>query len=335
VMGAVDPSASITMPEIGISPADISSTVDSAVRADYLAANPEVAAQLKTQADLAGMAGQIEVAPTAFPNEPTFYTGQTTAAAPTGSTLNIDGVDINVPEYTSGINTTQIVDIGKVPAGGIATVTPEAVVTANQATAAQNLQAGFKSGYNIDISPETAQTLAVKGITDPAAYFKQMTSAGYSPEAITQILEQGGTPTFLQNVVARPASYALKGLGYTMLAKGLFGGEEEEPSGGSSFQMEDTRAGIPFANLFYNPTTGQYQDTAPDYLSQQSSRLRRAAAGGHISGPGTGTSDSIPARLSDGEFVMTAQAVRGMGKGSRAEGAAKMYELMNRLERMA
>ena len=57
--------------------------------------------------------------------------------------------------------------------------------------------------------------------------------------------------------------------------------------------------------------------------------------GGEIAGPGTGTSDSIPARLSDGEFVMTADAVRGMGNGSRDLGAARMYDLMSRFERTA
>jgi hypothetical protein len=56
---------------------------------------------------------------------------------------------------------------------------------------------------------------------------------------------------------------------------------------------------------------------------------------GPISGPGTGTSDSIPAMLSDGEFVMTAKAVRGAGKGSRLAGAKKMYALMHQLERNA
>lgn len=35
-----------------------------------------------------------------------------------------------------------------------------------------------------------------------------------------------------------------------------------------------------------------------------------AATGGHISGPGTGTSDSIPAMLSNGEFVLRAASVR-------------------------
>ena len=56
---------------------------------------------------------------------------------------------------------------------------------------------------------------------------------------------------------------------------------------------------------------------------------------GAIAGPGTATSDSIPAMLSDGEFVMTAKAVRGAGKGSKLAGAKKMYALMHQLERNA
>ena len=38
-----------------------------------------------------------------------------------------------------------------------------------------------------------------------------------------------------------------------------------------------------------------------------------AAYGGHISGPGTPTSDSIPARLSDGEFVVNAAVAKQPG----------------------
>jgi hypothetical protein len=53
---------------------------------------------------------------------------------------------------------------------------------------------------------------------------------------------------------------------------------------------------------------------------------------GPINGPGTEKSDSIPAMLSDGEFVFTAKAVRGMGNGSRLQGAKKMYKMMKMLE---
>lgn len=56
--------------------------------------------------------------------------------------------------------------------------------------------------------------------------------------------------------------------------------------------------------------------------------------GGEVEGPGTGTSDSVPARLSDGEFVLTAKAVRGAGGGDRDLGAARMYDMMAELESM-
>ena len=64
-------------------------------------------------------------------------------------------------------------------------------------------------------------------------------------------------------------------------------------------------------------------------------RTMTAAGGGEVNGPGTGTSDSVPARLSDGEFVLTAKAVRGAGGGDRDIGAARMYEMMSELERVA
>jgi hypothetical protein len=59
------------------------------------------------------------------------------------------------------------------------------------------------------------------------------------------------------------------------------------------------------------------------------------ADGGEVEGPGTGTSDSVPAMLSDGEFVLTAKAVRGAGGGDRDVGAARMYDMMSELERVA
>jgi hypothetical protein len=80
----------------------------------------------------------------------------------------------------------------------------------------------------------------------------------------------------------------------------------------------------------YSPAYTDY----PSYYAAKGGELD-ARIGGHLSGPGTGTSDSIPARLSDGEFVMTAKAVRGAGNGSRKAGAKKMYDLMHQFEKRA
>lgn len=46
---------------------------------------------------------------------------------------------------------------------------------------------------------------------------------------------------------------------------------------------------------------------------------QKFATGGAVSGAGTSTSDSIPAMLSDGEFVMRASAVRSIGAGNLAK----------------
>jgi hypothetical protein len=54
--------------------------------------------------------------------------------------------------------------------------------------------------------------------------------------------------------------------------------------------------------------------------------------GGNVSGPGGPKDDMIDAKLSDGEFVMTAKAVENFGNGDRYEGARKMYDMMNMLD---
>ena len=58
-----------------------------------------------------------------------------------------------------------------------------------------------------------------------------------------------------------------------------------------------------------------------------------AGKGGRVKGPGGPREDMVPAKLSNGEFVMTARAVRGLGGGSRARGFRRMRRLMKKLER--
>ena len=84
----------------------------------------------------------------------------------------------------------------------------------------------------------------------------------------------------------------------------------------------------------------RYNAAGPTRLLNQGGIAALAKGGyprrnGQINGPGTEKSDSIPAMLSDGEFVMTAKAVRGAGKGNRRAGAKQMYKLMHQLEKNA
>jgi len=80
-----------------------------------------------------------------------------------------------------------------------------------------------------------------------------------------------------------------------------------------------------FAQNLFNPP--------PDLVANPF--MTYAKSGGEIVGPGTPTSDSIPAMLSDGEFVMNARAVKGAGAGDRKQGAKRMYEMMRKFERSA
>ena len=75
---------------------------------------------------------------------------------------------------------------------------------------------------------------------------------------------------------------------------------------------------------------------------------RRMAGGGlgsysdggqTLQGPGDGMSDSIPAsiggaqpaRLADGEFVVPADVVSGIGNGSTDAGARQLYSMMDKV----
>ena len=102
-------------------------------------------------------------------------------------------------------------------------------------------------------------------------------------------------------------------------------------------------------NTMKLPTSYKIQDVSDQYSSLQTPIFAPQPGGkaeggeidhfprmnGRIDGPGTETSDDIPAMLSDGEFVFTAKAVRGAGNGDRENGMKNMYALMSKFERMA
>ena len=55
----------------------------------------------------------------------------------------------------------------------------------------------------------------------------------------------------------------------------------------------------------------------------------------HVNGPGDGTSDDIPAKLSDGEYVMDANTVSMLGNGSNKAGAERLDTLRQNLRKHA
>ena len=115
---------------------------------------------------------------------------------------------------------------------------------------------------------------------------------------------------------------ARQGFGIKAIGDLLKSADDDQDVGVSQYTFKPS--GEEFEGGVFDPLNGMKEGGITD--------LRQ---GGMSLGPGTETSDDIPAMLSDGEFVMTAKAVRGAGGGDRREGAKKMYEAMDRLEAQA
>jgi hypothetical protein len=186
-----------------------------------------------------------------------------------------------------------------------------------------------------------ANTIAAAQGLDPNVVFEQLVSA--QPSAI-----------------ARFAGPALLAGGAAALA-GAFDPVEQEapPTPGYDVTSQELLArspqlysvGVPQAPMrtalsdiaVPTPFSGASAPIAPINVAPiQLEPIRFAAAGGEmtnfprrmgaIDGPGTETSDDVPAMLSDGEFVMTARAVRGAGNGDRQQGVRRMYDMMRMFE---
>lgn len=204
-----------------------------------------------------------------------------------------------------------------------------------------------KSFYNENLSPS-------RNMPTDAELFAEVSElqTAAAAEGVTlsqkQALEMA-TKNLTPGLISQYAPLAAVGTA----AMGAFGGFEtpeadlSSPYGYTSreeFERDPNKYSIYSGINFQRPLVGQTPDinrnpfVFQDYLAQPP--VQQAAMGGemfprkngYIGGPGTETSDDIPAMLSDGEFVMTAKAVRGLGNGSRKQGVRKMYDMMRAFE---
>lgn len=179
--------------------------------------------------------------------------------------------------------------------------------------------------------------------------FKALKNAGFTAkEALAEVAK-----SYQPGMISRYGPLALAGTAALAAAGGFETPKEDlgdSPFGISSQELYDQNPGKYSVFAGYNMPTPMSRFRQPveeddrDYIFQSYLQPKFAADGGvmnrqdfprrngFISGPGTETSDDIPAMLSDGEFVMTARAVRGAGNGSRKQGVRKMYDLMRAFE---
>jgi hypothetical protein len=152
----------------------------------------------------------------------------------------------------------------------------------------------------------------------------------------------------LPGPISKYAPLAATGLGIMALGGGFDEEEVAPPAGFEDFMsgispgqrlldQDPQRYGLSYGGVGTTASTPQYRPysfTPPPTGRAKGGSMDKEfpRKTGPINGPGTGTSDDIPAMLSDGEFVFTAKAVRNMGDGSRRKGAQRMYALMRKLE---
>jgi len=214
------------------------------------------------------------------------------------------------------------------------------------------------------IGPETAQP--IQGLKN--LFLPGMDASTKATEIAQRLADQNALPAgyTVETYAAKLAKDSLSGIGGMARRFGpAFAGimavdalTREEPT---DFNVDERPTGFDLLEgpdaLKYRlgegtmrlPTTYSIQDVTDQYGSLQTPIYQpqpvNVAEGGEIDyfprmngridGPGTETSDDIPAMLSDGEFVFTAKAVRGAGNGDRENGMKNMYALMSKFERMA
>ena len=175
---------------------------------------------------------------------------------------------------------------------------------------------------------------ATKAVSSAAA---PVPGAAYGPETLLPQTSQV-TPSFIDKAIGfakTPTGIATIGgtLGLGALALGEE--EKEEESKMRPYPTGRSRLGTGLIGDKENLDDPDEKREYFDAIRRRQGITAFRAGGGEVTGPGTGTSDSVPARLSDGEFVLTAKSVRGAGGGDRDLGAARMYDMMSELERVA
>jgi len=179
-------------------------------------------------------------------------------------------------------------------------------------------QPSFFSAEGLQQAAGTAaKTLALPVVLAGAAYFMTPDPDDLSPEERAQLSDP--QQSAYDEYTARGRLKDATGL--SLLVEAGISPTQDAATLSANWGIPQENAQN-FLNSFYG--------TAP--ATTATGGIAGLQGGGEITGLGTGTSDSIPARLSDGEFVMTADAVRGIGNGDRNLGAARMYDLMSRYE---
>jgi hypothetical protein len=148
---------------------------------------------------------------------------------------------------------------------------------------------------------------------------------GVSPKTFSgELLRAAGVAD--DNLFAKLLNTRLgEGLTAGLIAQLLAGDDDEERP--REFEQRPFGFGGPGGQL------GGIRFAADGGLSDPMSFPRRN--GGIDPSEGSGTKDDVPAMLMAGEFVLTKDAVKGLGDGNQRKGIQRAYDMMDKLEARA
>jgi hypothetical protein len=157
---------------------------------------------------------------------------------------------------------------------------------------------------------------------------RAMRLAGYTDEEIENTLLKFNFANGGRVGYERGGPISL-GMELYLIAKKIF--EEQGYSSKEAHEKALEASGIKSVVKEYGPGVKKAEGGIMD-LGGKEMDLR--AKGGFVPIGKKEKADDVPARLSKNEFVFTANAVRGAGKGDIRKGAKKMYQLMRQYEAM-
>jgi len=177
----------------------------------------------------------------------------------------------------------------------------------------------------IDAGTASESSAAIQG--EMAQTADQLKQRGFSPERIDELLEEAfelRNYEELERALSQPILKAEGGNIDGQMAMLMIPKEPEEDMMPEEEMLPDDEMEDEYLDFILDEALDNEEE---DYLMSQlqdNDRLseifdkvidvaQEFAGSGPVEGPGSGVSDSIPARLSDGEFVFTAKAVEEIG----------------------
>lgn len=282
-----------------------------------------------------------------------FLEQQARAAELAGQTTTTGPMDVGLQDIPSSTTDVSTVLTDKIPPQGTG---DGFLKTAGEYmdTAGDYLFRGGQSASDIAANQSLAKTTAINDYLKP--FGKTLETIGDAPLAVQQAAIAAGDAAA---AAAGPGLITTYGPSAALTGAGLYAGGffDAPPEDDPSQDMGPTGAELLAANpdkytvgggtptLSSGPytvaTNYQYQPRSPFVPYNPFAFIQQAAEGGEIfprrvggimPNEGVPGKDSVRAMLMPGEFVMTTDAVKGLGNGNNEVGINRMYDLMRGLD---